>query len=515
MMKKTILALLLAAAAFVCPTTISAKQTLEEATDSIQNIYKQAKAGDTDAQVTVGTWYYQGRHVDRNYGTAAQWWAKAAKAGNNKAIGYLGLCYQGGRGVERDSLRAAGLYTRSLKDGNKELMKSLIESADKGNVFSMVFVAQCYQKEIGVKKDIYKASDYYEKASKKGSVDANRELGLMLLNNKQAVDAAKYFKMGADKGDLSSTFYYGKLLSEGKGIAKDPTRGMIYMQKAADAGFANAQLYLGRAFYEGNGVRKSPETGYSWMLKAARNGNSNAMYQTAMKEVAGDGTNLDYEQATLWFGKAVANHHGKAFAKAFKPDGDLYESPYLTFLQAKEAIATSKFDIALKKAKELQKSKTAAISTTGTSLEGIILCHKDYAKRNLKKGVKLLEKASEKDNAMAKYLLAGMYESGTGVEKDLARTTELLTASARLGNTQAMSYLGDMLYEGRGVKQDYTKAVECYRNAGPLLTESAAKHLAACYENGYGGLKADKAKAKEILKADHSSTFDLLVKLLP
>lgn len=514
-MKKTILALSLAVASFACPGNLSAKQTLSEATDSIQNIYKQAQAGNADAQVTVGGWFYQGRHVDQDYDAAAQWWAKAAKAGNTKAIGFLGLCYQSGRGVERDSLRAVGLYTRSLKEGNKALMKSLIESADKGNVFSTVFVAQCYQKGVGVKKDNYKASAYYEKAAKKGSADADRELGLLLLNNKQDAEAAKYFKRGANKGDVSSTFYYGKLLAEGKGVAKDPTQGMIYMQKAADAGFANAQLYLGRAYYDGNGVRKSPETGYAWMLKAARNGNSNAMYQVALKEVAGDGTPVDYEQATLWFGKAVANHHGKAFAKAFEADGDLCNSPYLTYLQAKEAIATDKFDVALKKARELQKSKVAAVAASGTALEGVVLCNKDYKKRDLKKGAKLLDKASGKGNAMAKYILAAMYENGTGVDKDTSKAVELLTAAAKAGNAQAQSYLGDMLYEGRCVKKDYAKAVKCYQTAGPLITETAAKHLAACHENGYGGLKADKSKADEIRKADHSPTLALLVKLIP
>lgn len=509
------MALLLATAAIAAPATISARQTITEATDSIKNIYKQAQAGNPDAQVTVGGWFYQGRHVDQDYDTAAQWWAKAAKTGNKKAVGFLGLCYQGGRGVERDSIRAAGLYTRSLREGNKELMKSLIESADKGNLFSLVYVARCYQQGIGVKKDLHKAAAYYEKASKKGSVDADRELALMLLNNKQDSEAATYFKKAADKGDIPSTFYYGKLLAEGKGISKDPTQGMIHMQKAADADFANAQLYLGRAYYDANGVRKSPETGYSWMLKAARNGNSNAMYQVAMKEVEGDGTPLDYEQATLWFGKAVAEHHGKAFAKAVNPDGDLAASPYLTFLQAKEAIASDKFDVALKKAKELQKSKKAAIAATGTTLEGIILCNKDYAKRDLKKGAKLLEKASSQGNVTAKYILGAMYETGLGVTKDSGKATDLITQAAKGGNAHAQSYLGDMLYEGRGVKQDYAKAVKCYLTAAPLITESAAKHLAACYEDGLGGLKADKAKAQEILKEDHTPTLPLLVKLLP
>lgn len=514
-MKKIIIALSLAFIAVICPTSVSAQQTLSEATDSIKAIFKQAQAGNAAAQVTVGTWYYQGRHVEQNYDQAAKWWSRAAKAGNAKGIGFFGLCYQTGRGVEKDSLRAAGLYTRSLKEGNPELMKSLIESAAKGNVFSQVYVATCYQKGVGVKKDTFKAANYFEKAAKQGSVDADRELGLLLLNNKQDVEAVKYFKAGADKGDLPSTFYYGKLLAEGKGITKDPTQGMIYMQKAAEADFANAQLYLGRAYYEGNGVRKSPETGYGWIYKAAQNGNSNAMYQLAMKQVEGNGTQLDYEKAALWFGQAVANNHGKAFAKAFEADGALYKSPFMTFLQAKEAIAKNDFEAALKKAKELEKSKVEAVAATGTTLEGIILCDKDYSKHNLKKGVKSLEKGVEKGNLTAMYVLSAMYENGVGVNKDATKALDLLTKAAKGGNTAAQSYLGDMLFEGRGVKQDYTKAVKCYLAAGILISESGAKHLAYCYENGKGGLKVDQEKAKALIDTKRTSTLPLLISKLP
>lgn len=520
-MKKILLAISLAAAALACPEQLSAKQTLEEATDSIKTIYRRAQAGDSDAQTTVGHWYYIGRHVDKDYATAAQWWAKAAKANNNKAIGYLALCYQTGRGVQRDSIRAFNLYSRSFKAGNDEMFQSLITAANKGNVSSQMFIAQCYKNGIGVDKDPFWASKYYDMAAQKGSADACRELGVILLNNKQATDAARYFKMGAERNDLACTFYYGMLLCEGKGVKKDTTQGVICMQKAADAGFANAQLYLGKAYYDGVIVRKSPETGYSWLLKAARNtdsagnGPSNAMYLLAMKEVAGDGCPLDYDLATDWFGQAVARGHSKAFRRAFEADGDLYQSPYLTYLQAKEAYGKGDFTLTLKKTKELQKSKDKAISATGTTLEGLVLCNKNYEKRDLKKGAKQLQKAVDKGNAMAMYLLGAMYESGTGVDKDAAKSHELFTAAAKLGNPDALCYLGNMLYEGRGVKQDFNKAVKYYLAAGPLINATTAKHLAACYENGYGGLKIDKEKAKEILNADYSSKFPLLVKLIP
>lgn len=520
-MKKIILTLCALVAAFILVPAASAQQTLSEATDSIKSIYKKAQAGDPQAMTIVGSWYYQGKHVDRDYTKAAQWWSKAAKEGDNNAIGFLGLCYQTGHGVKADSIRAFGLYNRSIKAGNKRMLNSIKESADKGNLFSLTYLAQCYQKGIGTKADVYKAAKLYEVAAAKGSIDACRELGVMLLNNKKASEAVAYFKKGAEKDDLACTYYLGKLLLEGRGTTKDETQGIIYLQKAADNGFANAQLTLGRCYYNGAGVRKSPETGFGWLRKASINpttkgdGPSNAMFDMAQKLVAGDGCALDYENATDWFGESVIRNHSKSFRKLFEADGALYNSPYLTYLHTRAAIAKADFDGALKLAKQLEKSKTAAISATGLTLQGMIYANKNYAKRDLKKAVKLLTKASDKGNAQAKYTLGVMYETGTGVEKDLTKAADLIAAAAKAGDADALCYLGSMYYEGRGIKQDYAKAVKCFSAAGPLLSESAAKLYASCYENGYGGLKADPKKAEEILKNFRQPSLGKLLNLIP
>ena len=87
MMRKTLL--LLAALGIAWGAT--ARQTLEEATDSIRQIYARAQAGNPADQNEVGGWYYRGRHVPQNFQTAAQYWAKAAQSGNALAIGNLAL----------------------------------------------------------------------------------------------------------------------------------------------------------------------------------------------------------------------------------------------------------------------------------------------------------------------------------------------------------------------------------------------------------------------------------------
>lgn len=144
-MRKRLYVLGIAISLAFCLIDVYAQQTIEEATDSIKNIMALAKKGDAVAQNEVGGWYYRGRHVRQNYEEALQWWSKSAKQGNVEAIGNMGLCYQTGHGVGADSLRAVKLYQRSIKDGNKALFNQNVNLAEKGNVFSNMLIASCFQ----------------------------------------------------------------------------------------------------------------------------------------------------------------------------------------------------------------------------------------------------------------------------------------------------------------------------------------------------------------------------------
>lgn len=483
----------------------------QEATDSLRTIVKAAENGDAEAMNTVGTWYFLGRHYDRDYKKAVHWFGKSAKAGNEKATANLARCFEKGHGVEADSLKAMDLYDKSIKMGNDKLIPRMDEEAKKGEVFANVYLGRYYAKA----KDVYKSSQYYAAAAEKGSVDACRELGVQLLNNKQSTEAFKYFKKGYKAGELACTYYYGKLLAEGKGVKKDATEGMIAMQKAAEAGFSNAELYLGRAYYAGEGVHIDAAQGFKWMEKAAQEGNVNAEYQAAMKLVEGDGVAMNYDLATRWFTLAVRNHLGGTFKRAFEKDGALYESPYATYLKALSAYENGDFATALKGAKELQKSKVASVKAIGQTLEGRIYCNKNYSKPNVKNAVKLLTKAADADNATACYILAELYFTGNQVEKNDEKGKELMQKAAQLYSPDAICYLGNMSYEGRGVQKNLEQAVKLYKQAGLMMDKTSAKHLADCYANGLGGLNADEKKAEEVLKSYYRPDLASLTALLP
>lgn len=513
-MKKIFIMGLMATCCFTQQAFGQNTQEQNAVNDSINNIIELAKKGDANAQNIVGSWYYRGEHVEKDYKQALQMFARSAQQGNIQAIGNMGLCYQMGNGIEKDSIRAIQLYDRSVKGGNKALIAQQTRLADNGNVFSNVYMALCYQNGTGVDKDADKAIDYYIKAGEKNSVDAQREVALLYMNTRRPNEAAPWFKRGADNGDLSSTYYYGKLLHDGNGIQKDEQLGFIYLQRAAEAGFTQGQFEVGNCFYNGEGITKNLDLAAQWYKKAAVKESAGAQWSLGNCYVNGEGVERNYDEAIYWLSKATTKGYARRFSNMCDDENGWKSSPFLLYLRGMTCYTVSKnYDKAFDYFKAVDKAKIAE----GTTMMAVCLANKDYSKQNLKKSVKSLQKAVNAHNPTAMYLLSAMYENGRGVKVDMNQAVMLMQQSADKGYATAQCALGDMYYEGRGVKQDYFKAVEYYTKANDQgqLTANAAKRLASCYENGQGGLQVDKEKAEVILKETRKNNTPDLLKLIP
>ena len=493
--------------AVLTPTVASAQQTLEEATDSIKNVLAQAKSGNAAAQNEVGGWYYRGRHVKQNYSEALQWWSKSAKQGNVQAIGNMGLCYQTGHGIAADSLKATQLYLKSIKGGNKALFKQNDELAQKGNIFSNMLIASCYQNGIGVTKDVNKAIPYLTTAANKNCVTAQRDLALILLNGKKAMEAAPWFKKGAQNGDATCTFYYGKMLIEGLGVKPDKKEGANYMLKAAENDFPQAMYYVGTCYMNGDGLTKNSEQAVKWYKQAAGQNVPGAQWALAQCLREGNGTAINFDQALYWYAEATTHGYSRAFKNLITDS--IPNSPFVSYLHGMSAYLSKNYDTALKHFKTVDKAKIG----DGKVMEAAIIANSNYAKHNMKKGVKMLGEAAA-NNPQAMYILGGLYEAGKGVDKDMNTAVDYMSKSADMGYSAAQCALADMYFEGRGVEQNYEKAVEWYSKAlaQGQLTENASKRYASCYEDGKGGLEPDKEKAAEILSAYHKSSVPELLK---
>ena len=86
---------------------------------SYQKWHKQAaEQGDSYAQRFLGTSFYLGLGVTRDYAEAAKWYKKAAEQGDSGAQNILGAMYERGKGIPKDYIEAYKWFSISGESGN-------------------------------------------------------------------------------------------------------------------------------------------------------------------------------------------------------------------------------------------------------------------------------------------------------------------------------------------------------------------------------------------------------------
>lgn len=490
------------------PDSVAVAQRTEAIRDSLNVIMDKAKAGDAPAMNEVGTWYYTGKHVSRDYKQAYEWWKKASLKSDVRAIANLGMCYQLGHGVERDSVDAVRLYEKSIKEGNQALLSQRTENAAKSS-FDAMLAGDCYEKGVGVRKDYAKAAGFYAQAAARGSVDGMRQAGLCYLNARDNAKALRYFEQGASKGDLSSEYWAGKMLLGGMNVPANRQQAVVYLLKAAEDGMAAAQAEMGTLYAEGNGVTKNLAHASEWYRKSALQGNARGMWNYGNVLKDGSGVAQDYDQALFWMSEAAPEGYQRAFRNLVARMDSVETDPFLNYVRGMRLYLV---DGKMKEAGEQFKKVEKAKIEEGKIMQAVILASKRNEKPNAKKAAKELEKLAPA-NPEAAFYLATLYESGNGVTLDMSKAVELYRKASDMGYGKAQSYLGDIYYEGRGVDKDLATAVSLYLKAleNRQLSQNGAIRLAECYENGLAGLPKDRKKAEEL--RTHKSQ-DKLIDLL-
>lgn len=125
-----------------------------------------AEQGDAKAEYGIGSMYYYGQGVPRDYAEAARWYRKAADQGDAIAQNQLGSMYYQGQGMQKDDAEAALWYRRA---------------ADKGYAAAEYNVGCMYYYGYGVPRDYAEAHRWFRKAAKQGDKGALRALGIAWL----------------------------------------------------------------------------------------------------------------------------------------------------------------------------------------------------------------------------------------------------------------------------------------------------------------------------------------------
>ena len=484
------------------------QKTTQVNTDSLAllELRKKAEGGDSNAQNTLGVWYYTGKIVKKDYAKALKWWSVAAKASHAEAIANMGICYQLGHGTKRDSLMAVKLYKQSIKKGNKAFVEEREKSLkEKVNLFDACFLAEIFEEGTVVSRDINKAASYYIMAGNAGSMRSFVSAAEIYEKSKNFPQAFKLYSKAAQSEKIAA-YKCGEYLYKGLGTAVNKAEAAKYLKVAAQQAIPNAQILLGDLYFKGDGVEKDANKALMLYKSAALKNNPAAMWNVGLIYIDGaEGVKVNLQRGLSWMAKASEKGMKSNFQKKLNEvkggeNNGWKDTDFYGYVKGMALLYgyNKNCDEAIKCFEKMEKQKNAL----GTTMKAMCYADKNWKKANDKKAVKLLTKAAEENESVACYQLALRYEKGDGVTADKKKALDLIQKAAGNGYAPAICRLGKYYYEGKVVDKNLTTAIEHFLSAmmEGYLSEDAAKVLSECYNQGLGGLKKDSKMAKAVLE---------------
>jgi len=116
--------------------------------------------------------------------------------------------------------------------------------AEKGDADAAFNLGQAYRLGRGVAPNIGAAQTWFERAARKGHVDAQTTLGLLLFENGDQPGGLRWLKLGADKGEPRALLIYGTALFNGDHVPRNRVLGYAYVGRAAAQGLEPAKRTL-------------------------------------------------------------------------------------------------------------------------------------------------------------------------------------------------------------------------------------------------------------------------------
>ena len=121
------------------------------------------------------------------------------------------------------------------------IWRPLAENGDADAAFNL---GQAYRLGRGVPLNLGAAQSWFERAARKGHVDAETTLGLLLFQNGNQTGGMRWLKGAAEKGDARAMLVYGTALFNGDAVPQDPILGYAYVSRAAAQGLGPAKETL-------------------------------------------------------------------------------------------------------------------------------------------------------------------------------------------------------------------------------------------------------------------------------
>lgn len=266
------------------------------------NLQKQAaEMGNAEAQFEMGSFYYNGIYVERDFNMAFSWYNKAAMNGNATAIDNCGIAYIEGIGVDINHSKAVEYFERgaalnyapsifnlgvSYENGNGveqnsvRASKLFRQAAELGDGDAQLALAVSYYLGRGVKRDYDQSFYWANLALENGVGDAANLAGVLCVDNNPS-KGLDYFKRGYEAGDIEALRNYAKCLRDGTGCEADFPKAASIFEVGVNHNDVECTYELGLLMYEGKIVvhidgkpnsKKTKQKGFDFITSSAKNG---------------------------------------------------------------------------------------------------------------------------------------------------------------------------------------------------------------------------------------------------
>jgi len=297
----------------------------EDYGEAFKWLLRAAEQGDARAQYDVSEFYSLGMHSEDGLvddEAAFNWLEQAALQGHPEAANELGKYYEDGAGGPVDIAAARKSYAVAARNGSESAkwsLKTLKASNEKWNdykVFQMGRDIECltragYKSGVEFDPGLPELQNTHQNLADGGDMLAQYCLGFFYLrrendnDSKDYEQAAKWFRMAAEQGDMLSQFNLAQLYDVGY-LPKNPDEAFKWFLLAAEQGDGRAQLAIGYIYHGGaqpyKGLVKEDQfAARRWFKRAADQGDPTAQYWLGYLNENGLGGDVDYEVARKWY----------------------------------------------------------------------------------------------------------------------------------------------------------------------------------------------------------------------
>ena len=288
-----------------------------------------ARAGDPEAETTLGLAYHEGTLLKFDDAEALRLLQQAANQGFVAAEEAMGMFCQSGFGMSPDKAQAVSWYTKAARGGSRDAATNLAlmystgdgmekdpgkaanwfhAAADAGDATAQLNLAALYHRGEGVQQDDGQAVLWLTKAADQGLLPAMIELAKWNLQPEHGnnIDAAiGWCRKAADKGDATAQAVLGDIFSDEKLGRQNYSQAVLWYRKAAEQGQREGEFGLGSRYLLGQGVLQDMGEARHWLTPAANQGHPYAQLLLAKMFEEGQGGPADVASARKYYEEAA------------------------------------------------------------------------------------------------------------------------------------------------------------------------------------------------------------------